>query len=98
MYEQGLVYTRRSAQVSLDLGIGVRKIDLPVYNTDHNLFDPKQVIISVGDTTLQYGLTLSTEGLINEYAKPCEGIVNGEKRTLAPLADIEEIKIDSLTL
>lgn len=38
--------------------------------------------------TLQYGLTWSTEGLINEYAKPCEGIVDGEKRTLVPLADI----------
>ena len=39
--------------------------------------------------TLQYGLTWPTEGLINEYAKPCESIVDGEKRTLAPLADIE---------
>lgn len=47
--------------------------------------------------TLQYALTWSTEGLVNEYAKPCEGIVDGEKRTLAPLADIEEIKIDGLT-
>ncbi|ABK89852.1 saccharopine dehydrogenase NADP-binding domain-containing protein [Francisella tularensis subsp. novicida] len=47
--------------------------------------------------TLQYALTWSTEGLINEYAKPCEGIVDGEKRTLAPLADIEEIKINGLT-
>lgn len=47
--------------------------------------------------TLQYGLTWSTEGLINEYAKPCEGVVDGEKRTLAPLADVEEIKIDGLT-
>ncbi|QIW10289.1 saccharopine dehydrogenase C-terminal domain-containing protein [Francisella sp. LA112445] len=47
--------------------------------------------------TLQYGLTWSTEGLINEYAKPCEGVVDGKKRTLAPLADVEEIKIDGLT-
>ncbi|AIT08620.1 dehydrogenase [Candidatus Francisella endociliophora] len=46
---------------------------------------------------LQYGLTWSTEGLINEYAKPCESVVDGKKRTLAPLADIEEIKIDGLT-
>jgi saccharopine dehydrogenase-like NADP-dependent oxidoreductase len=47
--------------------------------------------------TLQYGLTWSTEGLVNEYAKPCESVVDGRKRTLAPLADIEEIKIDGLT-
>ena len=47
--------------------------------------------------TLQYGLTWSTEGLINEYMQPCEGVVDGSKRTLAPLADVEEIKIDGLT-
>ena len=53
LYEQGLVYMRRSAQASLDLGnIGVRKMDLPVYNTDCNLFDPKRVIISAGDTNV----------------------------------------------
>jgi saccharopine dehydrogenase-like NADP-dependent oxidoreductase len=47
--------------------------------------------------TLQYGLTWSTEGLINEYMQPCEGVVDGKKRTLAPLSDVEEIKIDGLT-
>lgn len=47
--------------------------------------------------TLQYGLTWSTEGLVNEYAKPCEGVVDGKKRIIAPLADVEEIKIDGLT-
>jgi saccharopine dehydrogenase-like NADP-dependent oxidoreductase len=47
--------------------------------------------------TLQYGLTWSTEGLVNEYMQPCEGVVDGNKRTLAPLADVEEIKIDGLT-
>ena len=46
---------------------------------------------------LQYGLTWSTEGIVNEYARPCQGIVDGEERTLAPLADVEEIKIDGLT-
>ncbi|MDE4996596.1 hypothetical protein NAH08_10175, partial [Francisella tularensis subsp. holarctica] len=53
LYEQGLVYTRSSAQASLDLGnIVVRKIDLPVYNTDYNLFEAKRVIISADDTNL----------------------------------------------
>ncbi|MFC4891489.1 saccharopine dehydrogenase family protein [Pseudofrancisella aestuarii] len=47
--------------------------------------------------TLQYGLTWSTEGLVNEYAKPCNGVVDGQERILAPLADVEEIKIDGLT-
>ncbi|MDE4940455.1 hypothetical protein NAI66_10620, partial [Francisella tularensis subsp. holarctica] len=53
LYEQGLVYTRSSAKASLDLGnIGVRKIDLPVYNTVYNLFEPLRVIISADDTNL----------------------------------------------
>ncbi|MDE4963619.1 hypothetical protein NAI36_10895, partial [Francisella tularensis subsp. holarctica] len=35
LYDQGLVYTRSSSHASLDIGnIGVRKIDLPVYNPD----------------------------------------------------------------
>ncbi|MDE4938427.1 hypothetical protein NAI30_11100, partial [Francisella tularensis subsp. holarctica] len=62
LYVQGLVYTRSSAQASLDLGnLGVRKIDLPVYNTDYNLFEPQRVIISADDTNLidTYTETLS---------------------------------------
>jgi len=47
--------------------------------------------------SLQYGLTWSTEGIINEYARPCLGVVDGKERILAPLADLEEIKIDGLT-
>jgi len=47
--------------------------------------------------SLQYGLTWSTEGIVNEYAQPCQGIINGEIRTLSPLADTETIKIDGLT-
>lgn len=46
---------------------------------------------------LQYSLTWSTDGLINEYGNLCEGIVNGEESQLLPLSDLEEIKIDGLT-
>lgn len=46
---------------------------------------------------LQYALTWSTEGLINEYVKPCEAICNYQNVTLEPLADLETIKIDGLT-
>ncbi len=78
LYEQGLVYTRSSAQASLDLGnIGVRKIDLPVYDTNYNLFEPKRVIISVNDSNLTdtYTETLldttlfATKSLIESYSK-----------------------------
>lgn len=47
--------------------------------------------------TLQYSLTWSTDGLINEYGNPCEGVENSEKVTLMPLEGLEEIKIDGLT-
>lgn len=46
---------------------------------------------------LQYALTWSTDGLINEYGNLCESIVNGEEVMLMPLDDLEEIKIDGLT-
>lgn len=46
---------------------------------------------------LQYSLTWSTDGLINEYGNPCHAIEDGEEVTLLPLEDIEEIKIDGLT-
>lgn len=46
---------------------------------------------------LQYSLTWSTDGLINQYSNPCYGLKNGELIQLLPLDDREEIKIDGLT-
>ncbi len=46
---------------------------------------------------LQYSLTWSTDGLINEYGNLCQAIINGEEVHLMPLDDLEEIKIDGLT-
>lgn len=46
---------------------------------------------------LQYSLTWSTDGLINEYGNPCEAIENGKPVTLMPLEGLEKIKIDGLT-
>src|SRR5690606_10847890 len=43
---------------------------------------------------LKYSLTWSTEGLINEYANPCEAIVYGRRVEVAPLDGLEEIEID----
>lgn len=45
---------------------------------------------------LQYSLTWSTDGLINEYINPCQTIINGKKTTVAPLEDLETIQIDGL--
>jgi saccharopine dehydrogenase-like NADP-dependent oxidoreductase len=46
---------------------------------------------------LQYSLTWSTDGLINEYGNPCQAIENGELIKLLPLEGLEQIKIDGLT-
>lgn len=46
---------------------------------------------------LQYSLTWSTDGLINEYGNLCFGIENGKEVKLLPLEGLEKIKIDGLT-
>lgn len=46
---------------------------------------------------LQYSLTWSTDGLINEYGNLCKALENSAEVDLLPLDDLEEIKIDGLT-
>ena len=46
---------------------------------------------------LNYNLTWSTDGLINEYCEPCEAIVNGERHETAPLEELEEFALDGVT-
>lgn len=45
---------------------------------------------------LNYNLTWSTEGLINEYCEPCEAIVNGVRRDMPPLEECEEFALDGV--
>ena len=46
---------------------------------------------------LNYNLTWSTDGVINEYCEPCEAIVNGELREVPPLEEREEFALDGIT-
>jgi saccharopine dehydrogenase-like NADP-dependent oxidoreductase len=46
---------------------------------------------------LNYNLTWSTDGVINEYCEPCEAIVNGELREVSPLEEREEFSLDGVT-
>ncbi len=46
------------------------------------------------NNVLKYSLTWSTEGLINEYANPCQAVVDGRLVDVAPLEGLEEIEID----
>jgi saccharopine dehydrogenase-like NADP-dependent oxidoreductase len=45
---------------------------------------------------LQYNLTWSTDGLINEYCNPCEAIVDGELREVLPLEGVEAFSLDGV--
>lgn len=46
---------------------------------------------------LNYNLTWSTDGVINEYCEPCEAIVNGRLRETPPLEECEEFALDGVT-
>jgi saccharopine dehydrogenase-like NADP-dependent oxidoreductase len=46
---------------------------------------------------LNYNLTWSTDGVINEYCEPCNAIVNGVRREVQPLEGLEEFSLDGVT-
>ncbi len=46
---------------------------------------------------LNYNLTWSTDGVINEYCEPCEAIVNGACRETAAMEECEEFALDGVT-
>lgn len=46
------------------------------------------------NNALQYSLTWSTDGVINEYGNLCYGVKYGKAVTLAPLEGLESIQID----
>jgi saccharopine dehydrogenase-like NADP-dependent oxidoreductase len=45
---------------------------------------------------LNYNLTWSTEGVINEYCEPCEAIVDGHIREVQALEEREEFSLDGV--
>jgi saccharopine dehydrogenase-like NADP-dependent oxidoreductase len=46
---------------------------------------------------LNYNLTWSTDGVINEYCEPCEAIVDGALVSVPPLEEREEFSLDGIT-
>ena len=46
---------------------------------------------------LNYNLTWSTDGVINEYCEPCEVIADGVRRTAPALEEREEFSLDGVT-
>ena len=47
--------------------------------------------------TLNYNLTWSTEGVINEYCEPCIAIIKGQLTEVPPLEQREEFSLDGVT-
>ena len=47
--------------------------------------------------SLNYNLTWSTDGVINEYCEPCEAISNGELVSAPALEELEEFALDGVT-
>lgn len=45
---------------------------------------------------LKYNLTWSTDGLINEYCNPCEAIVDGRRREVPALEEVEHFSLDGI--
>ena len=45
---------------------------------------------------LNYNLTWSTDGVINDYCEPCEAIVNGQLRETQALEELEEFSLDGV--
>ncbi|MGH6677444.1 MAG: saccharopine dehydrogenase family protein, partial [Bradyrhizobium sp.] len=46
---------------------------------------------------LNYNLTWSTDGVINEYCEPCEAIIDGVRHEIGPLEGLEEFSLDGVT-
>ena len=45
---------------------------------------------------LNYNMTWSTDGVINEYLQPCEAIVDGALHEVPPLEELEEFSLDGI--
>ena len=45
---------------------------------------------------LNYNLTWSTDGVINEYIQPCEAVVNGVLQEVPALEELEEFSLDGV--
>ena len=83
-------------------GLAPGFISIIAYHLTKNFDTLHDVRLRVGalpqypSNALKYNLTWSTEGLINEYIKPCEAIVEGEVREMPALGGREEFLLDGI--
>lgn len=91
-YEQGLVNIRQSAAAKLDLGnIGDKKFDLPIYSTKYKFYEPKQVIISIGDKEI---INTYTETLMDTTLFAMKSLIDDYPRMIVQNVVIEAYKYD----
>ena len=91
-YEQGLVNVRKSAEAKLDLGnIGDKKIDMPIYNTNYNFYEPKRVVISTGNKNI---VNTYTETLIDTTLFAMKSLIDDYPRIIMQNVVIEAYKND----
>lgn len=64
------------------------------FDTLHNVHMRVGALPRFPSNALKYNLTWSTDGLINEYLNPCEAIVNGERREMPALEELEHFSLD----
>ncbi|MCH7630328.1 MAG: saccharopine dehydrogenase NADP-binding domain-containing protein [Proteobacteria bacterium] len=83
-------------------GLAPGFISIVAYHLAGNFDTLQNVHLRVGalpqfpSNALKYNLTWSTDGLINEYLKPCEAIVRGELREVLALEELEHFSLDGI--
>ena len=84
-------------------GLAPGFITIVGYDLAKNFDQLQDVRLRVGalpqypSNALNYNLTWSTDGVINEYCEPCEEISNGELVNAPPLEEREEFSLDGVT-
>lgn len=88
----------RGVTIVPDCGLAPGLVDVLAYDAVQVLDPAERVHMRVGGLPrnpkppLNYALSWSAEGLINEYSKPCLAIRDGKRVSLEPLEDLETIE------
>jgi saccharopine dehydrogenase-like NADP-dependent oxidoreductase len=99
---RALSVTARTAFIP-QCGLAPGFITIVGYDLAKNFDQLQDVRLRVGalpqypSNALNYNLTWSTDGVINEYCEPCEEIANGELVAAPPLEEREEFSLDGVT-
>lgn len=81
-------------------GVAPGFINIVAHNLMQNFTELDTVKLQCGalpqqaSNALQYALTWSVDGLINEYGNPCAAIVDQQLALLNPLTDLENVNLD----